>query len=41
MRRKTFDRLVAKVDAADAVIQGHTAALRDLLFQKTGERLEL
>ena len=41
MRRKTFDRLMAKVDAADAVVEGHTAVLRDLLFQKTGERLEL
>ena len=39
--RKTFDRLMAKVDAADAVVEGHTAVLRDLLFQKTGERLEL
>ena len=36
-----FDRLMAKVDAADAVVEGHAAVLRDLLFQKTGERLEL
>ena len=41
MRQKTFDCLMAKVDAADAVVEGHTAVLCDLLFKKTGERLEL
>jgi len=32
---------LAKVVVADPVVEGHTAVLRDLLFQKKGERLEL
>jgi hypothetical protein len=39
MRWRTFHRLMAKVDAAEEIVEGHTALLVEALEQKTGERL--
>ena len=41
MRWRTFDRLMAKVLAAEAVVEHHSALLVDMLRRKTGERLDL
>ena len=39
MRRKTFDRLMKRVEAAENVVDHHTAVIAENLFRKTGERL--
>jgi hypothetical protein len=39
MRRPTFERLMAKVDAAEEIVDHHTALLAEAVFRKTGERL--
>lgn len=41
MRWQTFGRLMAKVDAAEHVVDWHTAVLVETLMRKTGERLPL
>jgi hypothetical protein len=39
MRRKTYERLMAKVEPADAIVNHHTALIVGNLLRKTGKRV--
>ena len=41
MRWRTFHRLMAKVEAAEDIVEHHSALLVEMIRRKTGERLDL
>jgi hypothetical protein len=41
MRRRTFERHLAKVEAAEDIVDEHTVLLAASLMRKTGERIDL